>query len=154
MKTTILLSLLCITWNLANAQDSSLKQYELNFKKAENVVSAIFYSAQKRDFNIMSLLQDPLGECDSDIIGLCSISSVAKQVADYGGNQQSQKAINEFVNMFQNGRITGKVTINTSSVGNIIATVPFYFNSGQGEDRNFEEMKLIQRYGNWYLYSF
>ncbi len=129
------------------------KSYEIDFKDPQSVVNAIFYAAQTRDFAILSCLCDPYGKGDGDTKGLCSISRVAEQIKDYGGSENTKKTLDEFVSMFEIGRISGQV-IYQEYEGTQIAKVPFIFNHPGGASRSDETMELIKRHGNWYLSSF
>jgi len=129
------------------------KNYKIIFTDPASVVNAIFYAAQTRDFAIMQCLNDPYGESDGDVNGLCSISNIAKQIKEDGENENIKKGLDEFVKYFESGRITGEITY--SEVDGIeYAEVPFWFNHPGGESRSNEVMKLVNRYGNWYLSGF
>jgi len=148
----LILTILASTSLTAVGQDK--KSYDVDFTDPKSVVNAIFYAAQTRDFAIMQMLCDSYGEGDGDTKGLCSIAAVAKQVDDYGGSENTKKGLNEFVKMFESGRITGQVTYHKGDNGTEYASVPFWFNHPGGESRSEETMKLVKRHGNWYLSSF
>lgn len=133
------------------AQNS--KTYQIDFKDPKSVVNALFYSAQTRDFEVLQCLCDPFGENDGDTRSLCSLSSLMAQISEFGGNTATQQAVNQFVETFQLGRISGQITFEEVD-GNKFANVPFYHNHPGGPSRSNESMKLINRYGNWYFYSF
>ncbi len=133
------------------AQNS--KTYQIDFKDPKSVVNALFYSAQTRDFEVLQCLCDPFGENDGDTRSLCSLSSLMAQISEFGGNTATQQAVNQFVETFQLGRISGQITFEEVD-GNKFANVPFYYNHPGGPSRSNESMKLINRYGNWYFYSF
>jgi hypothetical protein len=133
------------------AQNS--KTYQIDFKDPKSVVNSLFYSAQTRDFEVLQCLCDPFGENDGDTRSLCSLSSLMAQISEFGGNAATQQAVNQFVETFQLGRISGQITFEEVD-GNKFANVPFYHNHPGGPSRSNESMKLINRYGNWYFYSF
>ena len=151
-KTIVILTILISTCFTIVGQNKKL--YNIDFADPKSVVNAIFYSAQTKDFAIMQCLCDPYGQGDGDTKSLCSISEIAKQIEAYGGNENTKKGLEEFVKAFEAGRITGQVTFDKREDGTEIASVPFYFNSGGGENRNNETMVLVKRYGNWYFTSF
>jgi hypothetical protein len=134
-----------------NAQTS--KVYEIDYKDPKSVVNALFYSAQTKDFEILQCLCDPFGENDADTRSICSMSSLMAQISEFGGNDATEQAINQFVQMFQLGRISGQITYEVVD-GEKYANVPFFHNHPGGPSRSNESMKLINRYGNWYFYSF
>lgn len=127
--------------------------YDIDFADPKSVVNAIFYAAQTNDFGILQCLCDPYGQGDGDTKALCSISQIAKQIEDYGGSANSKKALDDFVKMFESGRISGQVTYE-SYEGTQYAKVPFLFNHPGGASRSEDTMKLVKRHGNWYLSSF
>jgi hypothetical protein len=129
------------------------KAFEIDFTDPKSVVNAIFYAAQTNDFSIMQCLCDSFGEGDSDTKRLCSISQIAKQIKDYGGSENTKKGLDEFVKIFELGRISGQVTYEEYK-GTQYANVPFLFNHSGVKSRSDESMKLVKRYGNWYLSSF
>ncbi len=101
----------------------------------ESVVQAIFEAAKSGDFASLKELCDPLGENDGDTQMICDI-------ATDDTNQE------EFVQYFATGKISGDAKI---SRGGDKAEVPFLF--GPDGDRE-ETMELINRDGQWYLFSF
>ena len=140
--------------NFLAVKGQEKKSYNINFTDPKSVVNAIFYAAQTKDFTILQCLCDPFGQGDGDTKRLCSISEIAKQIDSYGGNENTKKGLEEFVKSFEGGRTTGQVTFDKGEDGTEYASVPFWFNSGAGEDSNNETMKLVKRHGNWYLGSF
>ena len=152
-KMTNLMLLTFFISTLTQTSYGQTKKYETDFKDPKSVVGAIFYAAQSKEYKIMASLPDPLGESDGDVKQLCSIAELAKQLESYGGNENVKKALENFVKTFELGRVTGQVTYEKDGEREL-AKVPFSFNSPQGQERSKETMKLIKRYGNWYLYSF
>lgn len=148
---TLILTAFILTSLTVVGQDK--KSYDIDFTDPKSVVNAIFYAAQANDFGIMQCLCDPYGQGDGDTKGLCSISAIAKQIDDYGGSENTQKGLDEFVKMFESGRVSGQVTYENYE-GTEYANVPFLFNHPGGESRSDESMKLVKRHGNWYLSSF
>ena len=147
-KMTLILTVLIMTRLTAVGQEK--KSYNIDFTDPKSVVNAIFYAAQAKDFGIMQCLCDPYGQGDGDTKRLCSISAVAKQIDDYGGSENTQKGLDEFIKVFESGRLSGQVTYEEYR-GTEFANVPFLFG---GENRIDESMKLVKRHGNWYLGSF
>lgn len=150
-RSTLILAALLSTSLTAVAQDK--KTYEVDFTDPKSVVNAVFYAAQTKDFAIMQILCDPYGQGDGDTKWLCSISQSAEQTDAQNASEDAKSKLSEFVEMFEPGRINGEVTGETYK-GAQYVNVPFHFNHPNGESRSNESMKLVQRYGNWYLYSF
>jgi hypothetical protein len=150
-RLTLILTVFFSTSFMAVGQDK--KSYSIDFADPKSVVNAIFYAAQTKDFGVLQCLCDPYGQGDGDTKGLCSISQVAKQIEDYGGSENTKKGLDEFVKMFESGRISGQVTYEDYE-GTQYANVPFLFNHPGGASRSDETMKLVKRHGNWYLSSF
>jgi hypothetical protein len=150
-KLLLILILICSTSLLSVGQNKKI--YKINFTDPGSVVNAIFYAAQTRDFGIMQCLNDPFGDSDGDVKDLCSISNIAKQNEEYGGDDNIKKKLDDFVKYFELGRITGQITYSELD-GFQSAKVPFWFNHPGGESRSNEVMNLVNRYGNWYLSSF
>ncbi len=101
----------------------------------ESVVQAVFDAANSGDFASLQALCDPQGKNDGDTQMICGLASNE-------GNQ------GEFVQVFAAGKVSGKATISADGAE---AEVPFLF--GPDGDRE-ETMKLINRGGQWYLFSF
>jgi len=101
----------------------------------EDVVHAIFVAAQTGDFAILGGLCDPLGENDGDTQDICDLATNAAGRED-------------FVAYFAKGKVSGKAAIGAAGD---TAEVPFLF--GPAGDKA-ETMKLINRDGMWYLFSF
>jgi len=101
----------------------------------EDVVQAIFDAAVAGDFAPLKSLCDPQGENDGDTQDICDLATSAAGRED-------------FVAYFARGKVSGDATV--SAAGDV-AEVPFLF--GPDGDRA-ETMKLINRNGKWYLYSF
>lgn len=98
-----------------------------------SVVQAIFYAAQSGDAQYLPGLCDPLGDGDGDTRDICGVAPGDKHWA-------------EFESYFVLGEIQG-----APRVAGTAAEVDFLF----GPDGTRKEtMKLIQRDGKWYLYSF
>lgn len=152
MKKPIIILIIFISTSLTLIGQGG-KSYEIDFSDPISVVNAIFYAAQSKEFAIMQCLCDPYGQGDGDTKKLCSISAVANQIKDYEGNENSQKGLIEFVKIFESGRVNGLITYEEYD-GTEYANVPFLFNHPNGASRSDESMKLVKRYGNWYLSSF
>ena len=101
----------------------------------ESVVQAVFDAATSGDFGSLGDLCDPVGENDDDTQMICD-------TATDGANRD------EFVQYFASGKVNGVATISPDGTE---ATVPLLFGPG-GDDE--ETMTLINRDGQWYLYSF
>ncbi len=136
-----------------NIQAQPSKAFDIDFKDPKSVVNAIFYAAQTKDFEVLQCLCDPFSKNDGDTRSLCSMSSLLAQTSEFGGNSATHQAINQFVQMFELGRLSGPITYEEIE-GIKYANVPFLFNHPGGENRSNESMKLVNRYGNWYFSSF
>lgn len=128
--------------------------YNIDFTDPKSVLNTIFYAAQTKDFSILQMLCDPYGKGDKDTGQLCSLASINEQIEEYGGNEKTRNIISDFVSMFETGRITGQITYETDENGTQYSIIPFWFNHPGGESRSNETMKLVNRHGNWHLYSF
>ena len=130
------------------------KVYEIDFTDPESVVNAIFYAAQTKDFAILQCLCDPYEQGDGDTKGLCSIPNVEKSNEYFDDSMMTKNNLEQlFVQMFESGKINNKVTYEAYE-GKDYAKVPFYFNVPNEQKSINETMMLVNRYGNWYLYSF
>ena len=138
---------------VTEGKTQSTRTFIIDFKDPKSVVNAIFYAAQTKDFEILQCLCDPFGENDGDTRSLCTMSSLLAQTSEFGGNAATEQAINQFVQMFQLGRLSGPITCEEIE-GIKYANVPFLFNHPGGENRSNESMQLVNRYGNWYFSSF
>jgi hypothetical protein len=101
----------------------------------EGVVRAVFDAAKSGDFASLEGLCDPLGENDGDTQMVCDAAT-------------DDSVREEFVEYFSAGKISGDAQV--SPDGDTVE-VPFLF-SPYG-DRE-ETMTLINRDGQWYLFSF
>ncbi len=117
-----------------NIQAQTSKAFVIDFKDPKSVVNAIFYAAQTKDFEVLQCLCDPFGENDGDTRSLCSISNLFAQSSEYGGNESTELAINQFTQMFQTGRISGQITFEESD-GLKYANVTYIYNHPGRESR-------------------
>jgi tetratricopeptide (TPR) repeat protein len=97
------------------------------------VVQALFDAAAAGDFAALQSLCDPQGENDGDTQMICDTATDTTNRSD-------------FVEIFANGKINGQARISGDK-----AEVPFLFGP-DGQDE--ETMELINRNGQWYLFSF
>ena len=147
----ILFFLLVVSFSKAQAQTNNV--FVVDFKDPKSVVNALFYSAQKKDFQILPLLCDPFGENDGDTKSLCGLYQIISNPSENYGNEITPNIVSEFVRLFQNGKLNGQITYEELD-GVKYVNVPFLFNHPSGPSRSNESMKLVNRYGNWYFYSF
>jgi hypothetical protein len=150
---TLQFLVIIILFSITKIHAQTSKVYAIDFKDPKSVVNALFYAAQTKDFGVLQCLCDPFGENDGDTRSLCSMSNLFEQTSEFGGNETTQLAINQYTQMFQTGRISGQITYEESD-GLKYANVPFIFNHPGGESRSNESMKLVNRYGNWYFSNF
>jgi|GEM_PF-5769366 len=108
---------------------------EVDMTEPAKVVQVVFDAAKSEDFESLKELCDPTGENDEDTQRICKLSTEDK---DKG----------EFVESFAEGKVTGDAVISEDGTE---ATVPVAFGPS-GE--NAEEVKLVNRDGKWYLFSF
>jgi hypothetical protein len=126
--------------------------YEIDFRDPASVLGAVFHAAREGDFNILRGLCDPLGQGDGDTQRLCGeVSLHAERLAQGSEDKASAEVVLQFTQAFRDARVTGKPVILPANEGVRIAQVDFVF--GPGGERK-EQMRLVERYGNWYLYIF
>jgi hypothetical protein len=101
----------------------------------ESVLQMVFEAAQTGDFSSLQNLCDPLGENDGDTQMICNLAT-------------DDTERDSFIEFFAKGQINGNAQI--SPDGNE-AEVPFLFGP---DGQNEETMKLTNRDGQWYLFSF
>jgi hypothetical protein len=152
MRKSILLLLIILGANIiVKSQDK--KEYSIDYKDPKSVVNAVFYSAQNNDFAILQLLCDPFAQGDDDTKRICELSQIANYQPNFAGEKLTSKDLDEFVIVFKSAKISGDV-IYEQIDGVDYAKVPFVFNHPEGDSRSEEVMKLVKRYGNWYIVSF
>ena len=147
MKKLFLVIALLLSFNVFSFSQTN-SDYVIDFTNPESVVNAIFYAAQSHDFAILQGLCDPFGEGDGNTERICLVSDVAD--GTFEGDYDPEEILIKFVDMLENCYIHGNVTYELDSFdGSQKASVPFSC-PGRGE----ETMNLVNRYGNWYLFSF
>jgi hypothetical protein len=134
-----------------NAQTT--KGYSIDYKDPTSLVNAVFYAAQTKDFQILPLLCDPLGENDGDTKSLCGLYEIISNTSENYGTEITPIIESEFILLFKNGKLNGQITYEELD-GVKYANVPFIFNNSDGSSRSNESMRLVNRYGNWYFFSF
>lgn len=150
MKNKIIL--LCLLIYLSGAFAYS-QQYEIDYKNPESVLSAVFYAAKTKDFVILQCLNDPLQKSNSHVKQICSIAYLVDLMNDSGDNGELNKFLDEFYSIFETGKISGKISYEkTEDIE--YANIPFLNSNPKATDQNGKTMKLVKRYGNWYLFSF
>lgn len=144
-----LLVLLCAT--LRPAAMHAQSTYDIDFKDPASVLGAVFHAAREADYNILLGLCDPLGQGDGDTKQVCGIGISAQRLAQGETDPEIGRVVLSFTEAFRDGRVTGKPVITQASDGTRVAEVDFVFGP-KGERQ--EQMRLVERYGNWYLLSF
>jgi hypothetical protein len=150
MKNKIIL--LCLIIHLSGAVAFS-QQYEIDFKNPESVLSAVFYAAKTKDFLILQCLGDPLQKSNSNVKQICSIAYIVDLMNDSGDNGDLNKLLDEFYSIFQTGKISGQIAYEKTE-GIEYTNIPFLNSSANTTDQSGKTMKLVKRYGNWYLFGF
>lgn len=105
--------------------------FVIDFTKPENVLKALIWGAKNREFNIFRYTVDPI-----DNKGF--IASATKE---------SQVYLENLLFQFENMRING----NPIYLSEIECKTPIIQKIDGRETHDF--MKLIKRYGNWYIYK-
>jgi hypothetical protein len=117
------------------ASDTAAGAGDVDFTNPVAVLQAVFVAANTGEFEVLQGLCDPLAENDADTQNICDVAT-------------DDTSSDSFVEFFSTGQIAGGVEV--SEDGSQIE-IPFLFGpDGQRE----ETMTLINRSGNWYLYSF
>jgi len=143
------LTLVCVTLRPSVVQAQST--YEIDFKDPASVLGAVFHAAREADYDILLGLCDPLGKGDGDTKQVCGIGVSAQLLAQGDTDPQVGGAVLSFTEAFRDGRVTGKPVITSTGEGGRTATVDFVFGPKGARQ---EQMRLVERYGNWYLASF
>ncbi len=133
MKNLIFFTFIAIFFMTSCGSSGQNTSEEIDFTKPESVVQAVFDAAQSGNFEILKNLCDPIGENDGDTKRICTCADDEKNRA-------------ELIEYFKTGKVAGAAKINGEE-----AEVDFTFGPN-GNDK--ETMKLINRDGKWYLYSF
>lgn len=108
----------------------------------ESVVATLFAAARSGDFAQLSKLCPPTGENDGDTRDVCSLGDAGAE-----NRPPARLSPKDFVATFKDGKIVGTARVNGSD-----AEVDILF--GEGGKQRPETVRLINRNGNWYLYSF
>ena len=152
MKLKIVFLLSCFLFAVQlNAQKKN--QFKLNQKYCTSVVKSIFHAAKSGSFDHLYSLCDPNGFGDRDVKRICSITQLAKTIEATDTSENAKRNLEEFVSIFESGRITGDV-VYLKDGDTEFAEVPIWYNHPMGEHRSNETMVLVKRTGKWYLYSF
>ncbi len=102
---------------------------------AEAVLKLVFKAAQTQKFDSLQYLCDPYKQNDSDTEMICNLAT-----------DETNREM--FIELFANGKINGKAKLAPDGGA---AAIPFLF--GPSGDQS-ETMQMIQRDGEWYLFSF
>lgn len=132
------------------AQDQG--RYEVDLKDPKSVVRAIFYAAESEDFDVLRGLCDPLNENDSDTRNMCELHRLQSKLEEKGTHPKAKKRVKSFKKIFAPGRIRDEISYSEFE-GAQYAEVPVWIDHPSGKDRKKETVKLVKRYGNWYLSS-
>jgi hypothetical protein len=127
--------------------------YEIDFKNPESVLNAVFYVTKTKDYGILQCLGDPMQKSNGNVKRICSIPYIIDLMNESSDNSDLNKFLDEFFSIFETGRISGQ-TIYEKTEGIEYANVPFLKSNSEVVEQNIKSMKLVKRYGNWYLYSF
>jgi hypothetical protein len=144
----ILIAALCLGYAVRCPAQSL---YEVDFKDPASVLGAVFHAAREGDYNILPGLCDPLGKGDGDTKRVCEIGFHAQRLAEGSEDKASAQAVLEFTMAFRDARVTGKPVILSAPDGSRAAQVDFVFGPNGSAK---EQMRLLERYGNWYLEGF
>ena len=145
------LFLILISGGFWGAECRAQSLYEIDFRDPTSVLGAVFHAAREGDYNILRGLCDPWGQGDGDTKSLCAVGQHAERLAQGSEDKSSAEAVLQFTQAFRDARVTGKPEILPANEGVRTAQVDFVF--GPGGERK-EQMRLVERYGNWYLASF
>ena len=114
---------------------------KFNYNSPEQIVEAIIYAAQNKDFDVLSNLCDPQEKGDIESLCLCRLSS--KYKSEYAENQNcSEVTKKEFLILFQKAK-------NPKTIKNdgMYATVEY-------EVENLDvKMEMVKRKNRWYIFT-
>ena len=127
------------------------QKYEIDFSNPENVVNAIFYAANTKDYAVLLCITDPFDESDVDIKRLREVPKLAELIKGVSTKEMID-LVKDFIITFSNGKITGPAIFETHE-NDLYAEIPVLISTPIGEQIS-EKITLIERYGNWYLLSF
>lgn len=125
----------------------------VDFTNSASVVTFVFDAIRREDYASLTGLCDPTGEGDGDTKRLCQIGVKPFPVpAEHKADPESfVKAMqDQYKVAFRDGRVTGPTTFSDWE-GVSIAHVPIAIGPG-GETE--EEMQLVRRGDNWFLFQF
>jgi hypothetical protein len=151
MRLRLLTFLLLLCATLRPTAATAQSTYDIDFQDPASVLGAVFHAAREADYNILLGLCDPQGQGDGDTKQVCGIGISAQRLAQGDTEPEVGRAVLSFTEAFRDGRVTGKPVITQASDGTRMAEVDFVFGP-KGERK--EQMRLVERYGNWYLSSF
>jgi hypothetical protein len=143
-----------ITFSTSLICQNSTNKYQLDQSDPKSVVNAIFYAARSGEYDILENLCDPNGDGDGDTKRICALTDLKRQSSLYGETDDMAKVFKEFNETFNLASVFGQISYDSLDNGDKIANVPFMFNHPGGENRSSEVMRLVEREGKWYLYSF
>lgn len=110
--------------------------------EAEYVLDEVFKAAKEQNYSNLHLLCPNNYDNDADTQYICDIDI------------SSEKHKKEFVQYFEDARITGVIVYSTTANGLEKAEVPFWYNHPGGKSRSNETMNMVRIDGKWYLLSF
>lgn len=132
---------------LKKVNSQNVTSYDINFKEPVSVVNAIIYSAKSMDFEILQGLCDPYESGDGDTKRICTLFKLLSQkTTNPDINSDIKRFSTQFIEAFKNCSIGGPV-IYEKKENNHFAKVNLLIES------KIETVTLINRSGNWYLYS-
>jgi hypothetical protein len=148
MKNRILILGFLFIFLGANSQ-----QYEIDFKNPESVLNAVFYAANTKEFVLLQCLGDPLQKSNGQVKQICSLSYIVDLMEESDNNSDLSIFLSEFYAKFEHGKISGQISY--ENFGGIeYANLTFSNPNSVNVNDTKQIMKLVKRYGNWYLFSF
>ena len=116
--------------------------FKLDQKNPKSVVTALFHAAQTNNYIILGDICDPLDQGDGETKSICALA--------HSDDPENKISRNEFTKLFIKGQVSGTIIYGNSN-GYRTANVPIRFGTDSNTEKN---MKLVERDGKWYLYSF
>lgn len=140
MKHILLLLVMVYALNVG----AQTNEYDINFKDPKSVANTIYHAAKTYDYLVLMSVADPCLQHDGDIK---QIVGVPYQLI----YKKNESVVKPFVDTFKDGEVLSDPTYYEEK-GEEFCSLKISFN--RGDEQVVDDLVLVKRYGNWYLYSF